>query len=247
MTEVEVVTFDFWNTLLRADVAGSRARRLEAWGTVLARRGQETAAEVLEAVFDRVSELFNEAWAQNRQFTFDHGVDAAFELLPDIDDPTRRELADVWLEVNETSPVTPTDGIGEALEALSSAGVALGIICDVGLSPSTTLRRHLDRLGLLGYFAHVSFSDEVGVYKPDGRIFAHALAGLGSAGPDRALHIGDLRRTDIAGARSAGWTAVRYRGVFDDPGSDDDVEGHRVIAHHEELVELVLGGSSGRR
>ena len=66
---------------------------------------------------------------------------------------------------------------------------------------------------LLGYFDHWSFSDEVGWYKPAPEIFRHALDGLGGVAPERAAHVGDLRRTDVAGARAMGMTAVRYRGV----------------------------------
>jgi FMN phosphatase YigB (HAD superfamily) len=104
------------------------------------------------------------------------------------------------------------------------------------MTPSTILRRHLERHGLLGAFDHWSFSDEVGTYKPDPRIFAHALAGLGGVLPHRAAHVGDLRRTDIAGARASGMTAVRYTGVFDDPPADELPEGHHIVNDHADLV-----------
>ena len=67
-----------------------------------------------------------------------------------------------------------------------------------------------------------------------------ALAGLGGVDPAEAAHIGDLRRTDVAGARGIGMRAVRYRGVFDDPGRADDgsdqVEGDAVIDDHADLL-----------
>ena len=55
-----------------------------------------------------------------------------------------------------------------------------------------------------------------------------------------AAHIGDLRRTDIAGAQALGIIAVRYTGVFDDPGTaddgTDDVEADVVLADHADLA-----------
>ena len=78
------------------------------------------------------------------------------------------------------------------------------------MTPSTSLRRQLERHGLLDYFDHWSFSDEVGWYKPAPQIFEHALAGLGVTEPARAAHVGDLRRTDVAGARAHGLLSVRY-------------------------------------
>ena len=57
------------------------------------------------------------------------------------------------------------------------------------------------------WFRHVVVSEEVGLVKPDPAIFAHAIAPLGTL-PEAALHIGDMRAQDIAGARAAGWQSV---------------------------------------
>ena len=62
----------------------------------------------------------------------------------------------------------------------------------------------LRRAGILERFDGWAFSDEVGAYKPDPVIFHHALREIGGVEPGRAAHIGDLRRTDIAGARAMG-------------------------------------------
>src|SRR6185437_7984696 len=107
----------------------------------------------------------------------------------------RRDLAEAFALGAHATELHSTEGIEECLAALRDAGVRIGIICDVGITPSVTLRRHLEDRGLLGYFAHWSFSDEVGVYKPDPVIFRHALAGLGVIDPADAAHVGDLRRT----------------------------------------------------
>ena len=54
------------------------------------------------------------------------------------------------------------------------------------------------------------------------------------------MHIGDIRRTDIAGARGVGMTAIRYRGVSDDPSTeDDDLEGHHVIDDLRSVLDIV--------
>jgi FMN phosphatase YigB (HAD superfamily) len=102
------------------------------------------------------------------------------------------------------------------------------------------LRTRLERNGVVDSFDHWSFSDEVGVYKPDPRIFEHAMAGLGVSEPARMAHVGDLRRTDIAGALSMGMTAVRFRGVVDDPRTDANPhEGDHVIDRHDQLLEAL--------
>ena len=114
------------------------------------------------------------------------------------------------------------------------------------MTPSTILREHLEKHGLLEWFDHWSFSDEVGVYKPDRRIFDHALAGLGGVDPAEAAHIGDLRRTDIAGAKALGITAVRYTGVFDDPPAEGLPEADLVVADHADLATALLSADPSR-
>jgi FMN phosphatase YigB (HAD superfamily) len=52
-------------------------------------------------------------------------------------------------------------------------------------------------------------------------------------------HIGDLRRTDIAGARGAGWKSIRYIGFFDD--QSDLPEADHVVKAHGDLLELLVG------
>ena len=50
-------------------------------------------------------------------------------------------------------------------------------------------------------------------------------------------HVGDLRRTDVAGARAAGMRSVRYRGLHDDRGDGPDAD--VVISEWHELLDLV--------
>jgi FMN phosphatase YigB (HAD superfamily) len=70
-------------------------------------------------------------------------------------------------------------------------------------------------VGLLEFLEVVVFSDEIGVPKPHPRAFSTALEGL-SVGPTGAVHVGDLRRSDIAGARASKMGSVRFAALHDD-------------------------------
>ncbi len=143
-------------------------------------------------------------------------------------------LTDAFSSAGIGTPLEVAPGVEAALRALREAGLRVGIVCDVGLTPSPVLRDHLHRRGLLDLFDHWTFSDEVGYYKPAVEPFQHACAGLGVE-PREAAHVGDQRRTDIVGAQAAGLTAVRYTGVYDD--KDDALpSGDVVVSHHDELV-----------
>jgi len=240
---VKAVTFDFWNTLIRADDGGVRDRRLAAWLGLLAGEGISIDGDVVGAAMRHAGARFDAHWRANQYYGAVQAVDDMIEILGIDASPALRDgLVRSITDPDPANDPKPTDHVGDALEALRSAGIRIGIICDVGLAPSTTLRRYLQGHGLLEYFDHWSFSDEVGTFKPDPVIFDHALAGLGGTDPADAAHVGDLRRTDIAGAKARGIFAVRYAGVYDDPGSADDgtdlVDGDAVIADHADLAAL---------
>jgi putative hydrolase of the HAD superfamily len=233
---VEAITFDFWNTLISE--SRSADHRTQRWVSAIESHGHEITHEQLEKGLQRMWEWFVQRWEGNVVVTPEHAVDVALETLGlPTSDPLKADMVTALKEGFDPSEMQTADGIGEALEALRSAGLRIGIICDVGLTPSATLRSYLDHHGLLQYFDHWSFSDEVGVYKPDQRIFVHAREGLGIDDPTAMAHIGDLRRTDVAGAREAGWRSLRYTGFADDDTELPDAD--HVVSHHLELVELL--------
>jgi FMN phosphatase YigB (HAD superfamily) len=65
----------------------------------------------------------------------------------------------------------------------------------------------LRALNIAGYFDTVVISEDVGVTKPDPKIFAIALERIG-ASPQEVVFVGDNWTNDIAGAVNAGMSAV---------------------------------------
>lgn len=110
------------------------------------------------------------------------------------------ELRDVVTKVESWAPFP--DAV-PALEAVRERGFRIGMV-----SNATELaRRVLRNLDMEKHFDFVVISDEVGVRKPDPRIFGIAL-GLAGTVPSRALFLGDKPATDIAGATRAGLRGV---------------------------------------
>jgi len=231
---IEAVTFDFWNTLVADGGGQARDARLDAWLGILEDSGFATERADLDKAMAASWETFTGKWERNEQYTH---VEAAVEIVEHLGyhlpDGVHEALVATFTYATSNYP-EPTPGVGDCLAALKVAGVRLGIICDVGMTPSTELRQILDHFELLRYFDHWSFSDEVGCYKPSPTIFEHALAGLGGIEPANAAHIGDLRRTDVIGALGMGMTAVRYAGVFDDADFEGP-DGHHVLSSHADL------------
>jgi FMN phosphatase YigB (HAD superfamily) len=237
---LDAITFDYWNTLVRDHSGHLRNRRMDAWLGLLEEAGIPVEAGALEELFERSWQTFTASWKANRQLL---APDAAAQIIAglghDVPDVVHERLVDAFVDAGRDVALELTDGIADALASLDAAGLRLGIICDVGMTPSPVLRDHLGRHDVLRHFDHWSFSDEVGTYKPDPRIFEHALAGLGRPDPARTAHVGDLRATDVAGARAMGLVSVRYAGVFDDIAADDLPEADHVITSHDELLSVV--------
>jgi len=92
------------------------------------------------------------------------------------------------------------------LKRLRSARFALVVASNWDVS----LHDVLERTGLSALLDGVVSSAEVGVGKPDTRLFAAALAVAG-ANPGEALHVGDSFEEDVEGALAAGVGAVWLR------------------------------------
>jgi putative hydrolase of the HAD superfamily len=93
----------------------------------------------------------------------------------------------------------PIPGAVESLARLTSLGLSLAVVAnwDYGV------HEHLAEHGLTRWFDTVVCSAELGVKKPDPKPFLLALERLGVE-PSRALHVGDHRPHDEAGALAAG-------------------------------------------
>jgi len=89
------------------------------------------------------------------------------------------------------------------LENLIDSGCTLAVISNAEFF----LKDTLNRLDLSKYFETIVMSEEIGVEKPDPRIFKIALDRVGMSA-ERCVHVGDLIETDVKGAMSCGITPV---------------------------------------
>ena len=95
------------------------------------------------------------------------------------------------------------------LAELKARGYLLGLISNVTLLPNL-MRADIDALGIGEHLDAALFSSEVGVRKPDERIFRRMLERL-DVKPDDAVFVGDRLLDDIEGAHNVGMRAVQTR------------------------------------
>jgi HAD superfamily hydrolase (TIGR01662 family) len=97
----------------------------------------------------------------------------------------------------------------ETVRRLHEGGYRLGLVSNVSLLPHL-MREDLERLGLTPFLTAAVFSSEVGVRKPDARIFVEALGRVGAV-PQETVFVGDRLRDDVEGARALGMRTVLTR------------------------------------
>jgi putative hydrolase of the HAD superfamily len=198
--------------------------------------GVEVEPKLLAASLEGVGMRWERSWSEGVHL---HPREAATALAKALgaEDAAGQAVAEAFLGAGRQVNLELAPEIEPALEALNERGIRIGIVCDVGFSGGALLRDLLAREGLLEHFHGWSFSDETGHYKPAPQAFEAALDSLG-ARPEEAMHVGDLRRTDIAGAAALGMGTVRYRGMHDD-SEEGGMEADFVIDNHLELVGLI--------
>jgi putative hydrolase of the HAD superfamily len=137
------------------------------------------------------------------------------------------------------------DDVHAALGALEAAvpGIRFGIITNGELELQ---RRKLERIGATERMEHVVASGELGVAKPDPRIFAHAVERFGLEAGD-VVYVGDRIGTDALGAAAAGligvWIDRDGRGWGEYAQAAADAGIHRIasLAELPALLEALTG------
>ncbi|UQZ81668.1 Pyrimidine 5'-nucleotidase YjjG [Paenibacillus konkukensis] len=146
--------------------------------------------------------------------------------------PSADEYLSIW---KSTIPecTRPMKRLLDMLGYFRQAGVPLGLITN---GSSAVQNGKIERLGIRPYFRAILISGEVGIKKPDERIFQMALEALG-AEPQEAWFIGDHPLNDVCGAKACGLQAVWLKGEHIWDGALPYSPDYTVSGLHE-LVDL---------
>ena len=231
------VTIDFWNTLFGTENGPARERsRRESLSGELATEGHYPDEEQLERARDASMEHFRHHWLEQQRTP---GATELVEVMLEhlgvkLSDEAIGRIATVFARGVIDHPPHLLPGAADAVERLAR-DVPLAIISDTAFSPGSVLRELMTEVGIEEHFSAFVFSDETGVAKPDPVAFERALGAVG-AGAAGAVHIGDIERTDIQGARAHGMRAVLYRNAeHRHQLAEDDTDADATIVHWDEL------------
>lgn len=243
---IKAITFDFWQTLYQNRPVDWSERALRLKADVEQASGRPLEQAKFEVAVKVARDTWNRIWVQeHRTADAREWLGVMLQYLGLSIGPA--DLLPIQQRMEESVLIDTPILVDEAREALAqlSTRYQLAVISDTGITPGRVLRQILESDGLVGYFSHLTFSDEVGRSKPHPDAFLSTLDVLG-AEPAEAVHVGDLLRTDIAGAQGVGMRGVQYIGLNHDgwPTTTDQfvtatVTPDAIIRRHTELPELL--------
>jgi putative hydrolase of the HAD superfamily len=210
-----VLLFPNWNRISAA---------LAKQGVVVAPSALAAADPIARKQIDDGQTVAGTNDAKRGWLFFNLILTAAGVPLSDATAAALEELHEYHRERNLWELVPP--GVEPALEALRSRGLRLTVVSNA----NGTLCAHMERLNLARHVHCVLDSYDLGVEKPDPRLFEIALERSGATAAT-TIHVGDLYQVDVVGARAAGVRGV----LLDEHGLYDGVDCPRVRS----LAELV--------
>jgi FMN phosphatase YigB (HAD superfamily) len=209
-----IVSFDFWNTLYK--LPGTKESRSSIRSKVLSEAcksldavASADAVAVAESLFENVDGFIKERW-QHGECADDVAIVNHLRMTWNwITMPT-------WLKLREAlhqiycADLKPQlwYGAEECLQwCLGRSPIYL--ISDTFTLTGHTLRQIMNCDGILSYFKHTYFSDEIGFKKPNPYAFNEIIA-QELCQPSQLVHIGDDLETDYGAARAANASFILF-------------------------------------
>jgi HAD superfamily hydrolase (TIGR01509 family) len=214
--KVRTITIDFWGTLLFDGPSSDnryKRRRMADFEKILSAERMPVSASALDRAYEESGNVLARVWNMHRDVPAMDHVKAILDALDrdlwdDVSPAARDRLLDAYAQPALIVPPAVDVGALAALQALCARGYTLAVVSNTMRTPGAQLRQLLEKFRLLSCFKHATFSDEVGIRKPDPRIFHLTLEAIGGE-PSTSVHVGDDTILDIEGGRAAGMRVVQ--------------------------------------
>ncbi len=207
--KIKAVTFDLWETLIFEREGCSSLRndlRCKHLAQSLTNLGIRVSIEQVELAFKELTSYLVRVWETNNDVSH---IDQ-LRFIHKFVSKGSSTLEEKWVKELDSAFVFPMfevpayinpDGYN-LLGILKKNNIKVGLISNTGITPGVALREFLMKERVSDYFDDMIYSEEVGIRKPDPRIFHLAAKHLGIK-PKEIVHVGDNLRTDVWGAKYA--------------------------------------------
>ena len=236
---LKAITFDFWQTLYADSDSNWRKRqaiRVAHCHTYLGRRDYNCTLDDVEFGLDEAYNLVASLWHQHKGISVKRCMHRFAEVLHlQLESEDFDQLIECLGAAFLEAPPIMMPHVKPVISRLSES-YPLGIISDSALTPGSFARKLMARDGILQYFTAFTFSDETDYTKPQVVQFHSTLSQL-NAEPAAGVHVGDIFRTDIVGAKNAGMKAIRFAGF--NKGEGDDTLSDAVVDDYRKLETVI--------
>ena len=243
---IKAITFDLWDTVFIDDsdepkrkAAGRLSKKKERRFLVFeyANKHKDISKELVDSIYDTVDAAFRKVW--HEQFVT-WKVKERLELIfiglkVQLPKEEMNEIVKLHEEMELEFRPDFIDGVGDALEELHKS-YKLGVISDAIFSPGRVLRELLKGKGLLDYFDHFVFSDEIGSSKPQPIVFESAFRYFGIQHGEM-IHIGDREHNDILGPEKLGIHALLCTASLNRGSENTKADG--IFSNYKELPSII--------
>ncbi len=203
---LRAVFFDVGNTLLFPHPSVSEVCR-----QILAEEGHVHDLSAIDALMPLVDEFYEDRYQSDDTFWTDEAETSQvwigmYSLLCrqlGIEDEAEHIALRVYEEFGRADRWRAYDDVIPAFRRLRNRGLAIGLISNW----DKRLTGLMDGMGIAPLLDTIVSSAEVGLHKPDPRIFELACRRLGVR-PDECAHVGDHHYADVLGARAVGMLPV---------------------------------------
>lgn len=203
---LRAVFFDVGNTLLFPHPSVSEVCR-----QILAEEGHVHDLGAIDELMPMVDAFYEDRYQSDDTFWTDEAETSQvwigmYSLLCrqlGIEDEAERIALRVYEEFGRADRWRAYDDVVPAFRRLRDRGLSIGLISNW----DTRLTGLMAGMGIAPLLDTIVSSAEVGLHKPDPRIFELACERLGVR-PDECAHVGDHQYADVLGARSVGMLPV---------------------------------------
>jgi len=212
----KAVTFDLWETLL-LEKNGNNTRRIKArcknLSNTFVKFGVNVTCKQVASAMKSLSTWLINIWKRNRDVTHLDQLQFIIKTVTKSSVKIKRE----WINEFSSAYISPLFEVPpylnpdaeQVLTELKEKNMHVGLICNTGRTPGSGLRRFLQKDKVSKYFDLMLFSDEVGIRKPDPKIF-HMFTTKLNLNPYEVVHVGDNLKSDVWGAKEAGFKALYF-------------------------------------
>ena len=197
MDNITTISLDLWGTLV-----GQNPKFAEKRLDLLREMSNKTDSEIQQTVHFIKKKYDNSAVSS--EFVFD-----LLKTLLEIPLSIQEIMGHYYVVFGQYSPILLEKDINTVLKQVQKK-CTLHLISNTLMIKGQVLVDTLNNAydGIFNHFEALTFSDEVGVAKPDAAIFSIAYNFMNDVPKSTVLHIGDNIRTDVGGATDFGFQAA---------------------------------------